>query len=183
MTRRRKWSLGTILAAALMTAAFVAGECGGYVHMESTAFLRVYNDSSRPMVNILFDPLVTDWNAYQARELSYLVDCLDARFIYFCARLGLTHFYSLSALLIIMLCVALQQYFLERDFPALPPWLCSAASLCISSSRMLAQSEMHSLQMYEPLPAIRRETSVCGLPQKLHRTVLPSSDFAIRCSP
>ena len=84
MTRRRKWSLGTILAAALMTAAFVAGECGGYVHMESTAFLRVYNDSSRPMLNILFDPLVTDWNAYQARELSYLVDCLDARFIYFC---------------------------------------------------------------------------------------------------
>ena len=134
MTRRQKWSLGTILAAALMTAGFVAGEGGGYVHMESTAFLRVYNDSSRPMVNILFDPLVTDWNAYQARELSYLVDCLDARFIYFCARLGLTHFYSLSALLIIMLCVAIQQYFLEKDFPALPPWLCSALSLAFAAA-------------------------------------------------
>ena len=134
MTRRQKWSLGTIIAAALMTACFVAGEGGGYVHMESTAFLRVYNDRSRPMVNILFDPLVTDWNAYQARELSYLVDCLDARFIYFCARLGLTHFYSLSALLIILLCVIIQQYYLEKDFPALPPWLCSALSLAFAAA-------------------------------------------------
>ena len=129
MTTRRKWTVGTILVTAVMIAIFAAGECGSFVHMESTAFLRVYNDHTRPVWNIVFDPLVTDWNAYQARELSYLVDCFDARFIYFCARLGMAHFYSLSAMVIILLCVGLQQYFLERDFRALPPWLCSLLSL------------------------------------------------------
>ena len=134
MTTRRKWTLGTILVAAVMIAIFAAGECGSFVHMESTAFLRVYNDRTRSVWHIIFDPLVTDWNAYQARELSYLVDCLDARFIYFCAKLGLAHFYSLSAMVIVMLCVVLQQYFLERDFRALPPWLCSALSLAFVAS-------------------------------------------------
>ena len=102
---------------------------GGYVHMESTAFLQVYNDRSRPVWNIVYDPLVTDWNAYQARELSYFVDWIDARFIYLSASWKMAHFYSLSAIVILLLCVILQQYFLEHDFPDLPPYLCSLFSL------------------------------------------------------
>ena len=129
MNRRRLWTLGTILAALLMIAGFAVGEKGGYVHMESTAFLQVYNDRSRPVWEIIYDPLKTDWNWYQARELSYLVDWADARFIYFCAGLGTTHFYSLSAMAILLLCVAIQQCFLERDFPDLPPYLGSLLSL------------------------------------------------------
>ena len=134
MRRRRIWMLGTILVAALMIAGFAFGQNGGYVHMESTAFLRVYNDRSRPVWEIIYDPLVTDWNAYQARELSYLVDWADARFIYACASRGMAHFYSLSAMVILLLCVVMQQYFLERDFPALPPYLCSLLSLAFVAS-------------------------------------------------
>jgi len=129
MSKRRIWTIGTILAAALMIAGFSVAENGGYVHTESTAFLQVYNDRSRPVWEIVYDPLLTDWNAYQARELSYFVDCLDARFIYLCASWKMTHFYSLSAMLILLLCVVIQQYFLERDFPDLPPYLCSLFSL------------------------------------------------------
>ena len=129
MKRRRMWEYGTVLAALLVIIMFAALEGGGYVHMESTAFLRVYNDRSRPLANIVYDPLVTDWNAYQARELSYLVDALDARFIYACAGMGMAHFYSLSAMVILLLCVIVQQHFLARDFPRLPPYLCSLLSL------------------------------------------------------
>ena len=118
--RRRRWCVGTFLAALLMVAGFAAAECGGFVHTESTAFLRVYNDTSRPLLNIIYDPLLTDWNAYQAREFSYLVDALDARFIYACARAGMAHFYSLSAIVILLACVVVQQYFLACDFPRLP---------------------------------------------------------------
>jgi hypothetical protein len=134
MDRRRFWSIGTILVAALIVVLSAIGDAGGYVHMESTAFLRVYNDTSRPVWKIVCDPLVTDWNAYQARELSYLVDCLDARLIYACARHGMVHFYSLSAMAILLLCVSIQQYFLERDFPKLPPYLCSLFSLAFAAA-------------------------------------------------
>ena len=59
MNRRRIWTLGTILAAMLAIAGFAICEKGGHVHMESTAFLRVYNDRSRPVWKIVYDPLVT----------------------------------------------------------------------------------------------------------------------------
>ena len=126
--------LGTILAAVAMIVGFAANERGGYVHMESTAFLQIYNDRSRPVWEIIYDPLLTDWNWYQARELSYLVDWIDARLIYFCASLGAAHFYSISAMVILLLCVVLQQYFLERDFPDLPPYLRSFISLAFVAS-------------------------------------------------
>ena len=129
MNIRSRWALGTVFAAALLVAIFAVGEKGGFVHTESTAFLQVYNDRSRPVWKIVYDPLVTDWNAYQARELSYLVDCLDARFIYLCASWKFTHFYSLSAMVIVLLCVIIQQYYLKNDFPKLPPYLASLLSL------------------------------------------------------
>lgn len=158
MTRRKVWTLGTILVAALMIAGFAASQRGGYVHMESTAFLQVYNDRSRPVWEIIYDPLVTDWNAYQARELSYLVDWADARFIYFCAGLGLTHFYSLSAAVIILLCVALQQHFLARDFPKLPPFLCSLLSLAFVASPSCR--EFVFFRSAKPLTALAA-TAIC----------------------
>ena len=158
MNKRRLWALGTILAAAVMIAGFAVGQRGGYVHMESTAFLRVYNDRSRPVWEIVYDPLVTDWNAYQARELSYLVDWVDARFIYFCARLGMAHFYSLSAMAILLLCVVLQQYFLKRDFPELPPYLASLFSLAFVASPSCR--EFVFFRSAKPLTALAA-TAIC----------------------
>ena len=129
MSRRVKWAAATVALSLLLMLILAGLESGGIVHPESTAFLRVYNDSSRPVWEIVYDPLVTDWNAYQARELSYLVDWVDARIIYACARMGMAHFYSFSAFVILLLCVVVQQYFMARDFTRIPPVLCSLFSL------------------------------------------------------
>lgn len=129
MKHQNLWSAAAFAGALFVLAVRMLAECGGYTHPESNAFLRVYNDRSRPVYEIVYDPLVTDWNAYQARELSYLVDCLDARFIYMCAARGMTHFYSLSTVLILLLCVVLQQYFLARDFRKVPPYLAALFSV------------------------------------------------------
>lgn len=158
MKRRRKWTLGTILVAALMIAVFAVRAGGSYVHMESTAFLQVYNDRSRPVWKIIYDPLLTDWNAYQARELSYLVDWADARFIYLSASWKMAHFYSLSAIVILLLCVILQQYFLERDFPDLPPYLCSLFSLAFVAAP--ACREFVFFRSAKPLTALAA-TAIC----------------------
>ena len=158
MTGRRKWTLGTIFAAVLMIAGSAVGEKGGFVHMESAAFLQVYNDRSRPMWEIVYDPLKTDWNWYQARELSYLVDWADARFIYFCASLGMAHFYSLSAMAILLLCVVIQQYFLERDFPDLPPYLASLISLAFVAAPSCR--EFAFFRSAKPLTALAA-TAIC----------------------
>lgn len=129
MKRRSWWCIGAFAGALIVLTVRMLSEFCGFTHPESNAFLRVYNDFSRPVYEIIYDPLVTDWNAYQARELSYLVDCLDARFIYGCAARGLTHFYSLSSAVILLLCVALQQYFFARDFRKVPPYLATLFSL------------------------------------------------------
>lgn len=166
MSRRKIWSLGTILAAALMIAGFVAGTKGGYVHMESAAFLQIYNDRSRPVWEIVYDPLKTDWNHYQARELSYLVDWVDARFIYFCASRGRAHFCSISAMAIILLCVMIQQYFLERDFPKLPPYLAALFSLAFVAAP--SSREFVFFRSAKPLTALAA-TVICFASWRIFR--------------
>ena len=47
----------------------------GIVDREARAFILNYL-ADRPLAAILFDPSLNDWGAYQARELSYLVDYL-----------------------------------------------------------------------------------------------------------
>ncbi|MBQ9087603.1 MAG: hypothetical protein IJY46_02360 [Lentisphaeria bacterium] len=71
-----------------------------HTHQEANCFLVVYNSEKIPLWKLIFDPLRTDWQCYQARELSYLIDALDARFIFFCInKLKMAHFYSLSAVI------------------------------------------------------------------------------------
>lgn len=176
MSRRRLWTLGTILVAVVMIAGFAASEGGGYVHMESTAFLRVYNDRARPVWEIIYDPLVTDWNWYQARELSYFVDWIDARFIYFCASLGMTHFYSISAMVILLLCVVVQQHFLERDFPELPPYLCSLISLAFVAAPSCR--EFVFFRSAKPLTALAA-TVICFAAWRLFRRRDQAADSLI----
>ena len=49
----------------------------GIVDREARAFILNYL-ADRPLAMILFDPSLNDWGAYQARELSYLIDYVDA---------------------------------------------------------------------------------------------------------
>jgi hypothetical protein len=52
---------------------------GGLIEIESTQFVRQYLDD-RTTLRKVFDPHGNDLGTYQARELSYFVDYLDARF-------------------------------------------------------------------------------------------------------
>ncbi|SVC26707.1 uncharacterized protein METZ01_LOCUS279561, partial [marine metagenome] len=52
----------------------------GIVDREARAFILNYL-ADRPLAAILFDPSLNDWGAYQARELSYLVDYFDAQIL------------------------------------------------------------------------------------------------------
>lgn len=50
---------------------------GGIIEAETTTFARQYL-AERPLLQKVFDPHANDIGTYQARELSYLVDCADA---------------------------------------------------------------------------------------------------------
>lgn len=50
----------------------------GIIDIEAMSFAMRYEDSRSILVQI-FDPKVNDWGYYQARELSYLFDLIDAR--------------------------------------------------------------------------------------------------------
>lgn len=51
---------------------------GGLIEIEATQFIRQYLDG-RGVLQKVFDPHANDFGTYQARELSYFVDYLDAR--------------------------------------------------------------------------------------------------------
>src|SRR6266852_324152 len=50
----------------------------GIIDVEATEFVLNYL-LKRPFFAQIFDPQINDWGAYQARELSYVFDWMDAR--------------------------------------------------------------------------------------------------------
>ncbi len=82
---------------------------GGLIEIEGTQFIRQYLDGRSGLLRIVFDPHANDLGTFQARELSFLFDYLDARA--FGARMALDRpsFVPLSAvlsgLLTILLCL------------------------------------------------------------------------------
>jgi len=76
---------------------FVARWHGGYLNAESRGYLSHYT-SDRPILVKLLDCNRTEVNgAYQARELSYVLDYLDYNFCALCARWGFPHYLSLTS--------------------------------------------------------------------------------------
>jgi len=72
-----------------------AALCGaGFLHPESQHFLSHYL-AHRPVLDLIYDNLNTDWGTYQAREMSFLFAWVDARFIEWSALHGHVHFFSL----------------------------------------------------------------------------------------
>lgn len=96
---------------------------GQSTHQEANCFLMVYNNPHLPLAKLIFDPLRTDWQCFQARELSYLVDALDARFIAFCIRNHFAHFYSLSSIVLLLISAGMIHWNLKRLFPRTTPYL------------------------------------------------------------
>jgi hypothetical protein len=80
---------------------------GGVLEREATIFMRQYTDD-RTVLQKVFDPHANDFQAYQARELSYLIDYIDANFYMLLLKLfDVTFFIPLSALISSLLIVAL----------------------------------------------------------------------------
>lgn len=119
---------------------------GGSLHVESISFLNNYL-ADRSLPAIIFDPARNDWGLYQARELSYLIDWLDVQFIAFSARKGVIHFYSLSSIIFLTLCVFIQQYGGRLLFPKLQSWIITILSLffllnpCVSGNIFFRSSK------------------------------------------
>ncbi len=80
---------------------------GGLIEIEGTQFIRQYLDGRSGLLRIVFDPHANDLGTFQARELSFLFDYLDARA--FGARLALDRasFVPFSALLSGLLTIVL----------------------------------------------------------------------------
>ena len=68
---------------------------GGILHPEMDVRLPFYM-SDTPLLNKIFDSDILDTSLYRARELSYLFDFVDSKFIQFCIENGLPHFLSLT---------------------------------------------------------------------------------------
>ena len=67
----------------------------GVIDEEAMFFVLNYL-AERPLVALIFDPLLNDWGAYQARELSYVFDLIDARVFAWLLDRGLLLFVPLS---------------------------------------------------------------------------------------
>jgi hypothetical protein len=82
---------------------------GGLIEIEGTQFIRQYLDGRSGLLRIVFDPHANDLGTFQARELSFLFDYLDARA--FGARIASDHpsfvppSAVVSGLLTIVLCL------------------------------------------------------------------------------
>ena len=71
---------------------------GGVLDAEARHFILAYT-KGRGLLESIFDPRRTDWGLYQARELSYFFDYVDAKVWRALQQLGLVIFVPLSSLL------------------------------------------------------------------------------------
>ena len=101
---------------------------GGNLHAESSLFFTNYLDG-RSLMQKIFDPVRNDWGCYQARELSYLFDLLDAHFVAFLLKRKIIWFHSICSLLLCGMMVFVQQYFTRKFFPGIPGLLVTFISL------------------------------------------------------
>ncbi len=91
-------------------------------HPEANCFIMHYN-SGAMLHELIFDPVRTDWANYQARELSYLLDYIDAKFIFYSILNHFSHFYSVTSIFFLVMSGVLIYYKLKKLFPGKNHWL------------------------------------------------------------
>ena len=69
--KRSAWWLAAALIAFLVLSPFALRK--GHIHAEAYTFLQHYL-SGKDALRVIFDPNITDWSMYNARDLSYAVD-------------------------------------------------------------------------------------------------------------
>jgi hypothetical protein len=87
--------LPPLLVCVVMTVFSVLCQHGGFLHPEIEGRLPYYV-AGGSLWSKLYDSDFLDGGMYQARELSYLFDYIDCRFIALCVALGHPHFLSLT---------------------------------------------------------------------------------------
>ena len=92
---------------------------GGVLEGESIHFIFNYTDD-RTVPQKVFNPLLNDFNMYQARELSYFFDYLNAEFFLFLVkRFDVTLFVPLSAIVSSILIILVFRRGVRRTLPGL----------------------------------------------------------------
>ena len=92
---------------------------GGVLEGETVSFMINYADD-RTVLQKVFNPLLNDFNMYQARELSYLFDYLDTRlFLFLLKRFDVTLFIPLSAVVATILIILVYRRGVRRTLPGL----------------------------------------------------------------
>jgi len=89
------WALRALVVCALL-APFWYWD-GGLIETEATAFVTQYH-ADRSVLRLVFDPYRNDLGTYQARELSYFIDYIDAHVFGALLRHGYRIFVPLSGL-------------------------------------------------------------------------------------
>jgi hypothetical protein len=110
------WSWLALAVLALAPAAFWRG---GVLEEETIVFLHHYLDG-RSALEKVFDPHGNDFDTYQARELSYFFDFLDAQWLRIALRQGIVLFIPPSALFASVLTGVVFIRGSGRAFPGLP---------------------------------------------------------------
>ena len=92
---------------------------GGVLEGETVSFMINYSDD-RTVLQKVFNPLLNDFNMYQARELSYFFDYLDTTFFLFLLkRFDVTLFIPLSAVVATILIILVYRRGVRRTLPGL----------------------------------------------------------------
>ncbi len=92
---------------------------GGVLEGESTYFIINYGDA-RTLPQKIFNPLANDFNMYQARELSYVFDYLNAQFFLFLLkRFDVTFFVPLFAVVSTILIIFIFRRGVRKTLPGL----------------------------------------------------------------
>jgi hypothetical protein len=101
---------------------------GGMLHFESLFFFMNYLDGRSLWAQVM-DPFNNDWSFYQARELSYFFDALDARFTAALLKKQIVWFHSFCSLLLCGGMVFIQHYFTRKFFQKVPGMLVTLISV------------------------------------------------------
>jgi len=88
------WTAAAVLVALGFIAASVIYQKGSWLQYEADLFL-VDHLGERTFLSKVISPHIHDAEMYQARELSHVLEYIDARFIYWCVTHKLPHFYSI----------------------------------------------------------------------------------------
>jgi hypothetical protein len=112
------FALRLALATALLLAPALFWR-GGVLEEETIVFVGHYLDE-RPVLEKVFDPHGNDFDTYQARELSYVFDFLDAQWLKALFRSGIVLFIPPSAILAAVLTWVVFARGSARAFPGLP---------------------------------------------------------------